>query len=159
MALRSALRAVVRVGIVMSVVLSGITFASDDAEARRGGKVRTSKERSTSHDDATTKRKSDSDQDGQGAAESSGTYVPGLRVRSREASRGTPETINDAGNALSPRGYSGRRPIAASIADGDIDVPGCATGMICTVCLAGCGGPVNSIVDAQPMTPRPKPRE
>ena len=41
----------------------------------------------------------------------------------------------------------------------DIDVPGCAPGMICTVCLAGCEGSVNSIVDAQVKTPEPKSRE
>lgn len=32
----------------------------------------------------------------------------------------------------------------------EIDVPGCSTGMICTVCLAGCNGAVNVIVHAVP---------
>jgi hypothetical protein len=32
----------------------------------------------------------------------------------------------------------------------DIDVPGCAVGMICTVCIAGCNDGANPIVHAVP---------
>jgi hypothetical protein len=154
MSLRIALQAVIRLAIAAGVGLTAVTFSADDAEARRGGKVRMTKERATSHD-ATTKRKSD-DHDEQGADNSGGTYVP--RVRSREASRSQSETTTDAGSA-SPRRAGTPSPIPAATLDKDIDVPGCAAGMICTVCLAGCDGSINRIVDAQPMTPRPKPRE
>jgi hypothetical protein len=157
MSLRTALQAAIRLAIAAAVVLSGVTFSADDAEARRGGKVRTAKERTTSHDDAATKHKSD-DADAKGADDSSSVYVP--RVRSREASRGPSDTTTDAGKPSSQRaGTSGPTPEPTSSHDKDIDVPGCAAGMICTVCLAGCEGSINSIIDAQPMTPRPKRRE
>lgn len=157
MSMGTALKAVIRLAIAAAVVLSGVTFTTDDAEARRGGKVRTSNERTTGHDDAATKRKAD-EHEAQGADDSSGAYVP--RVRSRAASRGPSESTTDAGSPPSRRpGISGATPPTAVAADKDIDVPGCAAGMICTVCLAGCDGSINSIVDAQPMTPRPKPRE
>jgi len=80
-------------------------------------------------------------------------------VRSREASRGTSETKSDASSATSRRGHALLPATGAqTAANRDIDVPGCAAGMICTVCLAGCDGSVDSIIDEQPMTPRPKPR-
>lgn len=157
MSMRTALQAAIRLAIAAAVVLSGVTFTTDDAEARRGGKVRTTKERSTGHDDAATKRKAD-EHEAQGTEDSSGAYVP--RVRSRSASRGHSESTSDAGSPASHRvGISGTTPLPAAAVDKDIDVPGCAAGMICTVCLAGCGSSGNRIVDAQPMTPRPKPRE
>jgi hypothetical protein len=156
MSMGTALQAVIRLAIAAAVVLSGVTFTTDDAEARRGGKVRTTKERTTGHDDAATKRKPD-EHEAQGAGDSGGAYVP--RVRSRAASRGPSESTTDAGTASRRAGISGATPPPAAAADKDIDVPGCAAGMICTVCLAGCDGSINSIVDAQPMTPRPKPRE
>jgi hypothetical protein len=83
-----------------------------------------------------------------------------VRVRSREAARGDAETTTDAKRAAPRHGYS---PIPAAgpatAANQDIDVAGCGAGMICTVCLAGCDGSINSIVDAEPKTPRPKSRE
>jgi hypothetical protein len=161
---RSAWRSVVRFAIVTSVVLVGTTFSTDDAEARRGGKVRSSSTQSKPHDSAKqhdgaeTTRKSGHDED-DSAASSGGSYVPGPRVRSREASHGSTKTTSDAG-AASRRSLSLVAAAASgSAANKDIEVPGCATGMICTVCLAGCDGTVNSIVDAEPMTPRPQPRE
>jgi hypothetical protein len=42
MSWRSALRAVIRLGVISAVALSGMSFSADDAEARRGGKVRSS---------------------------------------------------------------------------------------------------------------------
>lgn len=32
----------------------------------------------------------------------------------------------------------------------DPDVPGCSTGMLCIVCVAGCNGPTNGIIHATP---------
>ena len=169
MSLRSALRAVVRFCVAVSVVISGVTFGADDAAARRGGKVRTSQPstKSQSHPDAGAKqhdgadatRKSGHTEEGSDGS-SGGAYGAGVRVRSREAAKGASETKSDAGGTTSGRGRA-LIPGAASqtAANRDIDVPGCAVGMICTVCLAGCEGPVNSIVDAEPKTPRPKPRE
>lgn len=165
MSVRSALRTVVRLAIVASVALSGVTFGADDAEARRGGKVRSSRshtkpdDSTKHHDGAETTRKSGDSENGS-AASPGGTYVPGVRVRSREASRGNTESTTDAGGPASRRGPP-RIPVAApaTAADTDIEVPGCAAGMICTVCLAGCSGSINSIVDAQPLTPRPKPQD
>lgn len=167
MSLRSVLRAVVRCCVAVSVVISGAMFGADDAEARRGGKVRASQSHTKSqshqdggakqHDGADSTRKSGHAEDGSDASPA-GTYVP--RVRSREASRGTSETKSDATGRGSPRGGA-LIPVAGpdNAAIKDIDVPGCTTGMICTVCLAGCNGSVNSIIDEQPMTPRPKPRQ
>ncbi len=166
---RSASRAVVRLAIIASVALVGATFDAGDAEARRGGKVRSSSSHSKPHDStkhhdgAETTRKSGHDED-DSAASSGGSYVPGVRVRSRESSRSSKETASDA--STTPRRILSIVPTAGSgsaankdIANKDIEVPGCAAGMICTVCLAGCDGTVNSIVDAEPMTPRPQPRE
>jgi hypothetical protein len=165
MSLRAALPAVVRLCLVVSVVLSGMTFGPDDAEARRGGKFRSSKSHSKPHDDAKhhddgeATRKSGHDED-DAAASSGGSYVPGVRVRSREASRGETDATTDANRAAVRHGYS---PIpaapSATALNQDTDVPGCTAGMICTVCLAGCDGTINGIVDAEPKTPRPKPRE
>jgi len=155
---RSAWRAAIRLAIIASVVLSGVTFGADDAEARRGGKVRSSSSHSQSHDGAKhheggdAARKSGHAEDGSSGA----SYVPGVRVRSRESSR-TTDTATDAGPS-SARGLS-LVPAAASAANADTDVPGCATGMMCTVCLAGCDGSINGIVDAQVKTPLPKSRE
>jgi hypothetical protein len=157
MSVRSLLRAVARLAIVASVALSGVTFGADDAEARRGGKVRSSSSHTKPHDGGEATRKTGDTEDGS-AASHGGSYVPGVRVRSRETSRGG-ETTTDAGRAASrrqspiPAGASGMNAIK------DIDVPGCAPGMICTVCLAGCEGSVNSIVDAQVKTPEPRSRE
>jgi hypothetical protein len=155
MSCRAVLQAVVRLGLVLSVALSGMTFAANDAEARRGGKVRTVKERTNSHDDASTRRKSDDDHGAQqGADGSSGTYIP--RVRSREAARGA-ETASDAEDPTAPRGLPRNRALTVG-PDQDLDVPGCSTGMMCTVCLAGCAGDIGSIVDSQVKTPIPRSR-
>ena len=165
MSLRSPLRAFVRLAVIASIVLSGVTFGADDAEARRGGKVRSSSSHTKPHDSAKqhdggeATRKSGDTEDGS-AASHGGSYVPGVRVRSREASRGGNETTTDAGGAASRRSQS-LVPAAGSgmTASKDIDVPGCAAGMMCTVCLAGCDGSINAIVDAQVKTPEPKSRE
>ncbi len=160
MSWRLVLTAVVRVGLVIFVALSGMAFSISDAEARRGGKVRASKDHSSSQDGATSQRKSHDEQhhDGQGADSSSGTsgvtYVP--RVRSREAARGA-ETASDAEDPTSPKGLPRNRVQTVKPVE-DLDVAGCPTGMICTVCLAGCQGEIGSIVDAQMKTPIPRPR-
>ncbi len=154
MSWRPMLSAVTRISLVLAIALSGMAFNTDDAEARRGGKFRSSKERATSHDDATTKRKSDEEHDAHGADGSGVTYVPGVRVRSREAARGDAETATDASGLPVSR----RVPRASTMSVRtvpDIDVPGCPTGMICTVCLAGCQGDIGGIVDAQTKTPPP----
>ena len=156
MSWRSALRAVFRLGVISSVALSGMSFSADDAEARRGGKVRSAKERSTS-DDHSTKRKSDEQHDAHGADDAGGSYVP--RVRSRGAARSSDETANDAGGLPSPRRYTPRPRAASAVPVQDIEVPGCPTGMICTVCLAGCSGDIGGIVNAQTRTPVPDYRE
>lgn len=152
MLLRPALKMVVQLGLVISIAVFAMTFGTGDAEARRGGKVRSSKEHSTPRDSSESSRKS---QDDAADGASSSTPIPGVRVRSREASRS--DTATDA-NTPARRRSSARR--AAAIApEKDIDVPGCPTGMICTVCLAGCGdGANNVIVDAQPKTPIPTAR-
>ncbi len=169
MSLRPVVRAVVRFCAVASIVFSGVTFGADHAEARRGGKVRTSQSHAksqshpdggaTRHDGTEATRKSTHNEDGSDAS-SGGAYRAGVRVRSREAARGTSETKSDAGDPTSGRGHA-LIPAAGSgsAANRDIDVPGCGTGLICTVCLAGCNGPVNSIVDYELHTPRPKPRQ
>lgn len=155
MSWRSALQAVIRLALVLSVALAGMTCATDDAEARRGGKVRTIKERASSHDDASTRRKSDEDHTTSGADSSGGTYIPVPRVRSREAARGSAETpVTDglpAPRHLPAAAAMSQRPLQ------DIDVPGCPTGMICTVCLAGCSGEAGDIVDVQSKIPAPEP--
>lgn len=159
---RSTWRAAIRLAIIASVVLSGVTFGADDAEARRGGKVRSSHSHSKPHDSTkhhdgaeSTTRKSGDGEEGSGAS-SGMSYVPGVRVRSREASRETGETKTDAGStahrSMSPMLSAG----SGSATKSDIDVAGCGVGMICTVCLAGCDGSVNEIVDAQVKTPEPK---
>lgn len=163
MSWRSLLPSVIKAGLVLSIALSGMSFSAHDAEARRGGKFRSSKEhatkehsdRSSDHDGA-AKRKSDEEHDGQGADSSGGTYVPGVRVRSREAARGA-ETASDAEDPTAPKALPRPRVFTVKPVE-DIDVPGCPTGMICTVCLAGCEGDIGAIVDAQTKTPIPRPR-
>jgi len=157
MSWRSALQAVIRLGLVLSVAVSGMTFAAHDAEARRGGKVRTVKERADHHDDASTRRHSDDEHGARQGAEGSsgGTYIP--RVRSRAATRGA-ETASDAEDPTAPKGLPRTRVLTVGPAQ-DLDVPGCPTGMICTVCLAGCAGDIGSIVDSQVKTPIPRSRD
>jgi hypothetical protein len=157
MSLRSPLRAFIRLAIIASVALSGVTFGANDADARRGGKVRSSSSHTKPHDGGEATRKTGDSEDGS-AASHGGSYVPGVRVRSREASRGGNETT-DAGSAASRRQSLIPAASSAMSASKDIDVPGCAAGMICTVCLAGCDGSINGIVDAQVKTPEPKARE
>jgi hypothetical protein len=174
MSWRSALRAVIRLGVISAVALSGMSFSADDAEARRGGKVRSSherkpQERSTSddhstkrksdeqHDDHATKRKSDEQHDAQGADDAGGTSVP--RVRSRGAARTSDDTATDAGGLPSPQRSTPRPRAAQAMPVQDIEVSGCPTGMICTVCLAGCSGDIGGIVNAQNKTPVPDFRE
>lgn len=154
MSRRLSLLVVIRLGLVLSVALSAVTFGADDAEARRG-KVRTVKERATNHDDTSSRRKSDDDHGAQGSDSSGGAYVP--RVRRREAAHGSGETATDSGGLPAPRRL--QRPHAQPARPfQDIEVPGCPEGMICTVCLAGCNGDdVGAIVDAQPRVPRPEP--
>lgn len=157
MSWRFMLRTVVRASLVLSVALSGMTFAADDAEARRGGKVRTTKERTSDHDSTTTKSKSDESHDAHGADGSpGGVYVP--RVRSREAARGDAATATDADGQLPPRRRTSRARAMSVKPIEDIEVPGCPTGKMCTVCLAGCTAEIGGIVDAQVKTPPPKPR-
>lgn len=147
---RSVVRAAVRVGIVMSLALAGMTFATDDAEARRGGKVRSAPHQS--HDGQSHKS------DGSAHGENAGpAFTPVPRVRSRDASRGEGRPTTDAGAATLQRPmYAG--PIAA-VAEKDLDVEGCGEGMICTVCVAGCYGDAGEIVDAQVKPPMLRPRE
>lgn len=159
MSWRLVLTTAVRVSLVISVALSGMTFSISDAEARRGGKVRTSKDQSSSQDGTTTKRKSDEEHhDAQGAdssgGTSGGTYVP--RVRSREAARGA-ETASDAEDPTSPKALPRNRVLTVKPVE-DLEVADCPTGMICTVCIAGCQGEIGSIVNAQAKTPIPRPR-
>lgn len=159
MSWRSLLPAVIRAGLVLSIALSGMTLSVHDAEARRGGKVRSSsehKDHSSSHDSATKRGKSDEQHDGQGADSSGGTYVPGVRVRSREAARGA-ETASDAEDPTAPKALPRNRVFTVKPVE-DLEVAGCATGMICTVCLAGCSGDIGSIVDSQVKTPIPRVR-
>lgn len=152
MLLRPAFKMVIQLGLVISIAVFAMTFGTGDAEARRGGKVRSSKEHSTPRDSSETSRKS---QDDATDGASSSTPIPGVRVRSREAARG--DTATDAGPAARRRSYGGRA--AAMEPEKDLDVAGCPTGMICTVCLAGCGGGSSGvIVDAQPKTPPPQAR-
>ncbi len=159
MSWRLVLTTAVRVSLVISVALSGMAFSISDAEARRGGKVRTSKDQSSSQDGTTTKRKSDEEHhDGQGAdssgGTSGGTYVP--RVRSREAARGA-ETASDAEDPTSPKALPRNRVLTVKPVE-DLEVAGCPTGMICTVCIAGCQDEIGGIVNAQAKTPIPRPR-
>lgn len=166
---RSVLLAVFRLMLVLAVAASGITFSADDAEARRGGRVRSSgehssggshsssKDHSTSEHGSTAKRKADEEHDEAEGADRSGggTYIPGVRVRSREAARGA-ETANDGEDPASPRALPRHRVVTVKPQE-DLDVPNCPTGKICTICLAGCERDVGSIVDAQVKTPIPRP--
>lgn len=161
MSWRSMLTAVVRAGLVLAVAISGMTFSGGDAEARRGGGkvIRAPKEHSSSHQDSTTtKRKADEEHHGDGADSSGGTspgvYIP--RVRSRESARGA-ETASDAEDPTAPKALPRNRVLTVKPVE-DLDVAGCPTGMICTVCLAGCSGDSGSIVDSQVKTPIPQPR-
>ncbi len=158
MSWRSLLPSVIRAGLILSIALPGVSISIHDAEARRGGKVRTSKEHTdrASDRDGAAKHKSDEEHDGQGADGSGGTYVPGIRVRSREAARGA-ETASDAEDPSAPKALPRPRVFTVKPVE-DIDVPGCPTGMICTVCLAGCEGDIGAIVDAQTKSPIPRPR-
>jgi hypothetical protein len=161
MSWRSLLPSAIRGGIVLSVALSGITFSVHDAEARRGGRFHSSKHVTKEHKDHSSdhdaaKRKSDEEHDGQGADSSGGTYVPGIRVRSREAARGA-ETASDADDPTAPKALPRPRVLTVKPIE-DLDVAGCPTGMICTVCLAGCDGDIGGIVGAQNKTPIPRPR-
>ncbi len=151
MSWRCMVRAGVRLGIVVSLALAGLTFGSEDAEARRGGKVRSSTHQS--QDGSSSSHKPGGD----GAEGARHHYTPVPRVRSRDASRGEGAAASDAGSATFRQPMYGRPPQA--IAGKDIEVDGCAEGMICTVCLAGCSGDIGGIVDAQVRTPMPKPRE
>lgn len=165
MSARPAMWAVFRFAIIASVFLLGTTLGAGDADARRGGKVRSSHSHSKPHDstkhhdgsESTTHKSGDSEE---GSGASSGmSYAPGVRVRSREASHETSATKTDADTpaplSMSPMRSAG----SGSATKTDIDVAGCGAGMICTVCLAGCDGPVNEIVDAQVKTPLPKSRD
>jgi len=161
MSWRSMLTAVVRASLVLAVAISGMTFSGGDAEARRGGGkvIRAPKEHSSSHQDCTTtKRKADEEHHGDGADSSGGTspgvYIP--RVRSRESARGA-ETASDAEDPTAPKALPRNRVLTVKPVE-DLDVAGCPTDMICTVCLAGCSGDSGSIVDAQVKTPIPQPR-
>ncbi len=149
---RPVLQAMFRLGIVLSVALSGSTFGAGDADAR-GAKVRTIKERATSQGE-TPKRRNADEHDAQGADGSSGVYVP--RVRSREAARGS-ETSTDADDRVAPRRLPSARAMSGQLFQ-DLDVQGCPTGMICTVCLAGCSGEIGGIVDTQSKAPAFEPR-
>ena len=159
MSWRSLLPAVIRAGLVLSIAFSGMTLSVDDAEARRGGKVRSSsehKDHSSSHDATTKRGKSEEEHGGQGADNSGGVYVPGVRVRSREAARGA-ETASDAEDPTAPKALPRNRVFTVKPVE-DLEVAGCSTGMICTVCLAGCSGDIGSIVDSQIKTPIPQTR-
>lgn len=149
---RRVLQAVCRLAVVLAVALSGISFGADEAEAKRI-KVRSSKDHATTHDGQSAARKSHGEDD---AASPDVSYVP--RVRSREAARSDPSNASDAGGA-SVRPRSPARRAAARAPEKEIDVPGCPTGMICTVCLAGCDGASGAIIDAQPKTPMTARRE
>lgn len=151
MSWRFAARSAVRVTVIVSVALAGMTFGADDADARRGGRVRSAPHQS--QDRAALPHKPDGAENGENAGR---TFTPVPRVRSRDASHGESSTAADAGNSVA------RRPLwagpVAPLADRDLDVEGCNDGMICTVCLAGCYGDVGGIVDTQVKTPMPEPR-
>ena len=155
MSWRSGIQAAVRLGVAASLALAGVTFASDDAEARRGGgKIRSAPQ--STFDAAPQSRKPDRD-----SAESSGpAYVPVPRVRSHEASHGEGSTTTDAINpALAPQPRLAAPAALDQPDEKDIEVAGCAEGMICTVCIAGCDGEVGRIVHTQVRIPMSRPLE
>lgn len=149
---RAIVQMAVRLGLIASVALSGLAISADDAEARRGGKVRTHSKSSTTSDGSST-RMSD---DAENRTVPRRTYTPIPRVRSREAAHGDRDAATVAGGAIFKHGLTGP---AAPMAGKDLEVEGCADGMICTVCVAGCSGDAGEIVDAQAKTPVPEPRE
>lgn len=154
MSLQAVVRTAVRLGVVVSVALAGLTFSADDAEARRGGKVRSHSSSSTPHEGASTRKSHDGDN---GEASSRGAYTPIPRVRSREATPGDSDAVISGGHPALQRNILAGH--TAPMLDKDLEVDGCAAGMICTVCVAGCAGDAGEIVDSQSKAPAPEPRE
>jgi hypothetical protein len=119
-----------RVVIGIALVMVALPFASGDAEARRrgGGKVigvSAVPSVSRAH-----------------ASEASASAVP-----VEDATAAAPDTTGGE----TPARAQAVTPAAAVVRKRvDAEVPGCAVGKICTVCVAGCYGDNNSIIFAAP---------
>ena len=65
------------------------------------------------------------------------------------------EGADNSGADATPRAMAAKAgPAATQPVNRDLEVEGCAVGMICIVCLAGCNGEPNIIVHAAPKASR-----
>jgi hypothetical protein len=129
MSLRGAWRGSARVVIGIALVMVALPFASGDAEARRGG----GKVIGVSAVPSVSRSR---------ASEPNASAVP-----VEDATAAAPDTTGGEtparAHAVTPAAAVVRKRV-------DAEVPGCAVGKICTVCVAGCYGDNNSIIFAAP---------
>lgn len=138
MSLHTALRASARIFLGVVIVAAALPLTVGDAEARRGRASVASSADTTSRTPAKTSEEQPSE------APASSTHA------APDAVDATAET--SAGSAAEPvraQVVTTAKPLKKA-APKDADVPGCTTGMLCIVCLAGCNNTVNSIVHSVP---------
>lgn len=131
MLLPSAFRLVVRLALAAVVAVAAIPLSSSDADAGR----RAVRAGIVGYKAVTRDRQSD---EGASAAKSTSDAQPDTAAATA--------TVTDAAPATK----------VASTKLNDDTVPGCAPGMICTVCIAGCGSSAIIIVHAERKLSRQK---
>jgi len=133
MSLRTALRAPARIFLGLAILAATLPLTVGDAEARRG--------RSSVASSDTVFRNS-----AKAAAEQPSETPASSTDAAPDAVDATAEA--SAGSAAEPvraQVVTAAKPLKKA-APKDADVPGCTTGMLCIVCLAGCNNTANSIV-------------
>jgi hypothetical protein len=135
MSLRSVLRVSARISIGLVLAAAALPLSYSDAEARGGfkGKVVNAGAAGARHHDASEETSSEApDTASQDATTDAAAETPAVPA------------------AAPLRAQAITKAPVQKIAPKDADVPGCTTGMICIVCLAGCNGDVNMIVHSVP---------
>lgn len=129
------------------VLVAAQPFGASDAEAKRGfGRASLAGAR-------VINRSTEKKEDGEEANQSEEDGDEEASKSSEAGTDGTAAVATEKAAVVTPATTPAAAP-AVVLKPLDLDVPGCATGMMCTVCVAGCNGPTNGIVHATPKLQR-----
>jgi hypothetical protein len=154
MLLNLSLRAAARLVLAVALLGAAVPLTASDAEARKGAAARAAvvggaavvraQRANAGEGEREAEAKEEGEAEGDAARAADGSAKGG------EASTGT-DVAAAADQSQPVRAQSATiasRP--APVPQKDPEVPGCGTGMLCTVCVAGCTGATLGIIHAAP---------
>lgn len=147
------LRACLNLGLALTLVVAGVAFTTAGAQAQNWGvappapkKTEAEIEEAEAKERAAAREKAAAEEQAEAEAkEAEAANAPPESTPAPVAAAPEPEP---APVAVAKKAT--RKPVV------DLEVPGCAPGMLCTVCVAGCGGQSARIVHAERKVSRPE---